>query len=285
MNSLYKKWVKQFTFAEMEKDSIGGDVTTETLFAAKETGCASILAKEAGIFAGRQEIEFFLNGLKNVSYEFFKKDGEKISAGDEILRVNGHIRTLLKAERIILNLFGRMSGVATKTRQIVDKIRNPHVLITPTRKTLWGMLDKRACLLGGGGTHRFNLSDAVLIKDNHLDLMARDISLALSRFKKIKRARFLEIEVENFGEAVQAAEVLQNFKLPCLIMLDNMKPVEIKRVILELKKRDHKNIKIEASGEINEKNVTFYAKAGVDVISMGCLTKNAKSLDFSMDVK
>lgn len=285
MNSLYKKWVKQFTFSEMEKDSIGGDITTEALFDAKKLGHAGIFAKEAGVFCGRQEIEFFLDGLRKVSYEFFKKDGEKISAGDEVLRVNGPVRILLKAERIILNLFGRMSGVATRTRQIVDKVKNPHVLITPTRKTLWGMLDKRACLLGGGGTHRFNLSDAVLIKDNHLDLMARNIPLALSRFKKIKGVRFLEIEVESFNEAMLASEELKNFRLPCLIMLDNMSPAEIKRVILELKKRNHKNIKVEASGQINEKNVTAYAKTGVDVISMGCLTKDAKSLDFSMDVR
>lgn len=283
-NPTYRLWIKQYTDLEVKKDFGKGDLTSAALFKDDQRARAIVIVKEKGIFAGRQEIEFYLNKFTGLTYKFFKKDGDAIFAGDKILEINGNAKVLLKIERSILNLFGRMSGVATKTRRIVNKIKNSRVLVTPTRKTLWGLLDKRACALGGGGTHRLNLGDAVLIKDNHLDLLGRNIAKALSAFKKTNLGRFIEIEVENFDEAVQAAEELKLFLVPSFVMLDNMKPAEVRRVTVEFKKRGYKNIKLEVSGGINEKNVVAYATTGVNVISMGCLTKDAASLDFSMEM-
>lgn len=301
-NSLYREWIFRYTALELKNDLGSGDITTDKFFPAKQQATARIISRQDGVLAGQNEIEYFLTqapakfrqGLSRISVTFRKKDGGKIAKGETICTLRGDVRDILKIERVVLNLLGRMCGVATLTRRIVKKARavNPHVLIVPTRKTLWGLLDKRACSLGGGGTHRLNLADAILIKDNHLDAVGRNISSALRRFFPIKGAlRFIEIEVENTKEAVIAAGEFRKLekeklcKVPCFVMLDNVSPRELKKTLTILQKKHlRKHIGVEVSGGITEKNVRDYAKTGVDVISMGMLTHSAPMLDLSLEV-
>lgn len=305
-NPLYCKWIKRFTFEEMELDLASkGDITTNVLFGEEDFKVrARIIAKEDGILAGVQEIRWFLNKnhqstvFKEIYLSDSKSDGEKIKKGDTVMKINGFASDVLKVERIILNLLQRMSGVATETRKVVDLAKkvNKNIIITPTRKTLWGLLDKKAVLVGGGGTHRLNLSDAVLIKDNHLLSVSKCASEQLSklnvveevlrRLKKHYLGRFLEIEVSNMEEALKAAEILaKGMKMPCLIMLDNFSPALIAKTIKELMKRNlYDNIYLEASGGITARNVQKYAKTGIDIISMGSLTHSVKAIDMNLEI-
>jgi nicotinate-nucleotide pyrophosphorylase (carboxylating) len=181
-----------------------------------------------------------------------------------------------------------MSGVATTTRKVVD-IVGDEVLIAPTRKTLWGWLDKRAVMLGGGGTHRLNLNDAVIVKDNHLALLDGNLAEVVERLERSTAdCRFVEIEVDNVGDAVTLAAKLSDSTINAarVVMFDNMNPTEIEDALTQIKMRDHyKNLLFEASGGVDMDNVATYAKTGVDIISMGCLTTGAKSLDMSFAVE
>ncbi len=291
-NPLYRQSVIQYTELEIKKD-LGkfGDITTKAFFKRPLKACAKIIAKQKGILAGVNEIEYFL-GRRKISVKFLKRDGDAVKNGDEICNLYGDIKDILKLERASLNLLGRMSGVASKTARIVAKIRkiNKKIIVAPTRKTLWGLLDKRACAIGGGGTHRLGLYDAILIKDNHLDAIGRNIPLAIRHFFPYKGpAKFIEIEVENEAEAILAVREFKRLKdsklcrIPCFIMFDNMSPQKLRSAINVLDKLGWRGVcGLEASGGITEKNVLAYAKTGVDVISMGCLTHSAESLDFSL---
>jgi len=299
----------QFTVKELEKDLGRGDITTDWLFKKPKKVTVCIIAKEAGIFAGRQEIEFFLK--TRIRVKFLKKDGARIHTGDTIAYLYGDIQEILKAERVILNLLGRMSGVATATSRIVKKIKkiNPNILIAPTRKTLWGLLDKRAVVLGGGETHRLGLDNAILIKDNHLDALGRtaarllntapegrslgrDIPKAIYSFFPLRqKVAFFEIEVETPTEAKIACAVLKKLqktgecRIPCFVMLDNFSPPRIQKTLKILHAAHLQSCaKIEASGGINEKNILAYAKTGIDIISMGSLTHSAPMFDFTLQI-
>lgn len=291
---LYRDFFMSFTGMQFQGDVGDGDVTSEKIFKNSPIANAEIVARESGIVAGLEEVE--LGCEKRLKCEISKKDGDSVKKNDVICRLHGDLKLILRMERTILNFIGRMSGVATYTAGIVEKVKRvaPNVDVACTRKTLWGLLDKKACAVGGGCTHRLGLDDAILIKDNHLDALNRDIELAMTSFLPISksRVRFIEIEVESLQEAVEAARVFKKYQdekkitIPCLIMLDNLSPDAAKRVIEELKKRGlRKYIYLEVSGGINEKNVVAYAKTGADIISMGCLTKDARSLDVSLEVK
>lgn len=283
---IYREWVLQYTFGELKKDLGRGDITTAHLFRKPKKVTARIFSRERGILAGRQEIEFFLK--RRLRMKFLKRDGQRIRSGETIAFLSGDIREILRIERVTLNLLGRMSGVATQIRRIIEKVKkvNRHVLITPTRKTLWGLLDKRACALGGGGTHRLSLDNAILIKDNHLDVMDRDIEKAIMSFFPLRqKAAFFEIEVATPKEAKIACVALTKLNrqgkcgIPCFIMLDNFSPKMIKAV------GRNSHVGLEASGGINEKNIRAYAKTGVDIISMGSLTHGAPMLNLSLEIK
>lgn len=294
-DAVYRKWVDQYTFRELEKDVGRGDITAAVCFPQKRIIGAFVIAKEAGIFAGEREIEYFLRKFPGLKWKFLKHDGIPLKNQDIVLRMNGSVGVLMKVERVILNLLGRMSGVATTTNRFVQKAKkgNNSVLVTPTRKTLWGLLDKRACVLGGGGTHRLGLDNAVLIKHNHLKasrlslelLLKNAISNLLKRGKS--KPKFLEIEVRNKKYALEASRVLaqakqHGFPLPCFVMLDNIAPREIAATIQDAKKKKlFDAVLFEASGRISEKNIVEYAKTGVDVLSIGAITHSAPMLDFS----
>lgn len=294
----YKHWVFRYTFLELEKDMNElGDITTQVLFGPKDRARGMITAGEDGVLAGAEEIQYFLvSSTKkfkpgvhgSFAVKFFKRDGEAIHKGDKIAEISGYAWDLLAVERVVLNLLMRMSGVATTTRSVVN-IVGDGVLITPTRKTLWGLLDKRAVMLGGGGTHRLNLNDAILVKDNHLALLDGDLGKVVSQIERSTvDCRFVEIEVDNIGDAVALSSKLSDSSIDAVrvVMFDNMKPAEITDALTRIKERDHyKNLLFEASGGINLDNVSAYAKTGVDIISIGCLTTDAKSLDMSFTVE
>ena len=192
----------------------------------------------------------------------------------------------------------RMSGVASYTAALVEKVSGMggeagEVLLTPTRKTLWGWLDKKAVVLGGGGTHRLNLADAVMLKDNHLASVGGSVATAIKLIaeKTDTDPRFIEVEVESKGQALKAAEVLTSFveqkkiDVPVCLLLDNMSPDEIKDVVSALKEAGtYEDVLLEASGGINEENLEKYAGTGVDIISMGRLTTAAPSLSYSLHI-
>ncbi|MCK9186039.1 carboxylating nicotinate-nucleotide diphosphorylase [Candidatus Gracilibacteria bacterium] len=302
-NNAYKQWVFRYTFLELEKDLSGrGDITTNILFKDLLKAKAKIVAKSDMILAGIDEIKYFLvdadpnfrPSLKgNFEIDFKFKDGDFVKKGDVILEMKAYSHDILAVERTVLNLLMRMSGVATFTKKVVDSIKNYDVLLCPTRKTLWGLIDKKAVLVGGGGTHRINLADAVIIKDTHLDMVGRDFDTVFERLKNADvDSRFIEIEVENKEEAIKCAEGFAKFldiegapKTIGVIMFDNMSPADILDAISALKEaRLYENLLFEASGGINEDNVIEYAKTGVDIISMGCLTNGVKSADMSLKI-
>ncbi|MBI4975331.1 carboxylating nicotinate-nucleotide diphosphorylase [Candidatus Peregrinibacteria bacterium] len=301
-NSLYKQWVFRYTFLEMEKDlGTKGDVTTNSLFPQKKDVKAKIIARDDGVLAGIEEVKYFLVDSNpdfkpkiggSFKVEFNKKDGDFIKKGDVIMGIEADVHDLLTVERVVLNLMMRMSGVATFTHEIVGIVKNSDVLIVPTRKTLWGLLDKRAVLIGGGGTHRLNLSDAILIKDTHLDVLGHDFDKALDKIVSANLSvRFVEIEVSSGEDALKCSEslnkYLKNGKLNLIgaILFDNLSVKEVAEIIENIRRKGfYDEILFESSGGITEKNVLDYAKTGVDIISMGCLTNEVSSLDMTMKI-
>lgn len=297
-NSTYKQWVFRYTFLELEKDlGLKGDITTNSLFKARKTVEAQVVSRESGVVAGLEEIKYFLCDA-DVSFRsrlndrfalnFHIKDGDFVEEGSLILEIEADVHDLLAVERVVLNLLGRMSGVASFSREIIEMVKEFDVLVTPTRKTLWGLLDKKAVSVGGGGTHRLNLADAILVKDNHLDLVDRNFDILLERLSILPAdCRFVEIEVDSEKEAFECMEAFLDHKFDCIpvIMLDNMRAEEVKSVIEEVKKEKfYDDFLFEASGGIDKTNIYNYATAGVDIISMGCLTQGVKSLDLSLEI-
>ncbi len=295
-NTDYQQWVFRYTFLELEKD-LGhlGDLSSGLVFDENLSATASIVMKSDGVLAGLDEIEYFLVGADknfrprvsgNFQVESFFKDGDLVSAGDVIMKISGGIKDLLAVERIVLNLLMRMSGIATSAARIVKLV--PDVLVVPTRKTLWGWLDKKACSIGGAGTHRLNLSDAIILKDTHLDFFGRDFGKIFEKIEAVGAdfPRFVEIEVENGEEALKVADFFQDRSgfVP-VVMLDNMVPTAISETIEAVKLRGFYDACLfEASGGVVEENVQAYARTGVDIISMGSLTGGVKGLDMSMKI-
>lgn len=301
-NETYKQWVFRYTFLELEKDlGFKGDITTRAIFSNGGRAKAKVVAKEAGIFAGKEEIKYFLvdsdpkfrpNIRGKFEVKFLVNDGDSFANDDVLVEVEADVYDLLAVERVTLNLLMRMSGVATFTRKIVDMLASYDVLITPTRKMLWGLLDKRAVLIGGGGTHRINLTDAVLVKDTHLDLIGHDFNLLFERIKKSGvDGRFVEIEVDSPKEAVIVAKMFnkalgaKEIRSIGVLLMDNMTAEEIGEAMSEIKREGlYDGLLFEASGGVNEKNAVEYAATGVDIVSMGCLTNGAGSLNMSLKV-
>lgn len=245
-----------------------GDITTDKLITKNSPAQAVIIAKQDGILAGLEEILYITKKYK-IKTKIYKKDGAILKSKDKIMTLSGGIKDLLKLERLILNIIQRMSGIATETYKLAKLTKNK-ALVVSTRKTLWGLLDKKAVTIGGGGTHRLGLYDFILIKNNHLDF-AKNIN-----FKNLKT--FWELETRDEKELKMAIEN----KAPA-IMFDNFSSEEIKR----LTKKYHsqlKNTVLEASGMITGKNIEQYAKSGIDIISIGKITHSAPALDISLRI-
>lgn len=285
-NKNYLKAVNLYVWEAYQQDNIGSDVSTKAfLGTGRKTIRAKIRTNDEGILAGMQEATWLLNklALRIIKAE---KDGSILRKGEYILEIEGRTSVVLSVERTLLNLFQRMSGVATKTKRLSGKMPKG-VRLLATRKTLWGLLDKRAVTLGGGGTHRLNLGDAILIKENHIALVS-NLKRSLKRiFSRASKVRFVEIELESPKEVEGFLEIYEKLKKMLregdgiVVMLDNFTPVEIKKVIQPLAQA---GIFVELSGGINEKNIARYNIAGVSAISSGSITTQAPNLDFSMQV-
>lgn len=240
---------------------------------------AEIVVKEEGIVAGLAEatqvFEYF-----DVLSTTDLIDGSPIKKNDVLLTLDGGARSILRAERLALNLLGRMSGIATLTRKYVELAGS--VRIACTRKTTPGFrkFEKKAVIAGGGDPHRFNLSDAVMIKDNHLAVLG--LEKAVNSAKRMKSfTQKIEVEVENADDAVSAAMLGVD-----IIMFDNMTVDKIEQSIGSITEKGlRKGIILEASGGISLENLVEYASTGVDVISIGALTHSSRWLDMSLRVK
>lgn len=244
---------------------------------------AFIIAKEDCVISGLSEaVEIFT--YFGLYCEQLFEDGEFVAAGSQVLSVRGSARGILQAERLALNFLARMSGISTLTRECVLKAKSAgeKVRVAATRKTTPGfrVFEKKAVFLGGGDTHRFNLSDAVLIKDNHIKLMglATCMSQAKSRTSFTKK---IEVEVENLSDLILAADLGAD-----IIMFDNMFPPEIEKGVRLLQRKGLRDrVLLEASGGIKPSNIEDYARTGVDVISLGALTRDAKWIDLSLEIE
>ena len=242
---------------------------------------AIIFTKEDCTVAGIDEAVsiFYYFGIQ-AETDF--KDGDQLKKGDIIFRLKGGAVSILRAERISLNFLGHLSGIATLTKKCTDIARkhSETVRIACTRKTTPGIrkFEKLAVAAGGGDTHRFNLSDAVMIKDNHVKLMG--IEAAIKEARKTSFTRKIEVEVESAEDAVFAAELGAD-----IIMLDNMQPDGVKETISILNGKGlRESVLIEASGGISLENLEAYAKTGVDVISMGLLIHRSRWIDVSLEI-
>ncbi len=268
---------------QMLAEDIGqGDVTSEAVVPAGLTVNAEVLAKEAGIAAGIEEIVIFGESLGlNINAEV--ADGDEIKKGTVILKISGNARVILSAERTLLNLLSRMSGIATLTRRLTEKLRkaNLTVKVAATRKTAPGLLyfDKKAVLIGGGDPHRLRLDDMILLKDNHVAI-AGSVERAVKKAKAASSDKKIETEVTSTADALKAAEAGAD-----IVMLDNFSPKQVREAVATLKKAGFfGKILLEVSGGITEENLLDYALAQVDVISMGALTHSVKALDISLEI-
>tara|TARA_B110000014_G_scaffold256057_1_gene238672 strand:+ start:528 stop:1355 length:828 start_codon:yes stop_codon:yes gene_type:complete len=262
----------------LDEDLGLGDVTSNLL--EKKQIIAKIIARQETIVSGTNFAKQIFS-LKKCKTKIIKKDGTRAKSNQIILEVRGDAASILSCERTALNLLSRMCGISTKTNQLnalIQKV-NRKTKLFATRKTAPGLryFDKIAVEIGGGKKHRMTLHDMIMLKDNHLAVEKSIVGL-VAKAKKTKRK--IEIEVENQKDAILVATLGVD-----VIMLDNFTPKEIKntvKILNDLKLR--KNIQIEASGRINEKNILQYADTGVDMISVGEITNSTQGIDLSLEV-
>lgn len=263
----------------LEEDINYIDLATDLLISEEDTSVAEFVSKADGVLAGIDcALRTFTFVDSSVKCEIFIHDGEKVKKGDVIARVEGKTRSILKAERTSLNILQHMSGVATATNRLVEACSGTKASIVDTRKTLPGLraLEKYAVTAGGGRNHRFNLSDAAMLKDNHIDAYG-SITGAVSALKsKIGHMAKIEVEVRNKEELLEAL----NCKCD-VIMLDNMTPEEMTECV---KITDGRAV-LEASGNVTIDNVAAVAASGVDIISVGAITHSVKAFDISLKIK
>lgn len=267
-------------FLEMiEEDQGDLDITTE--FTPNKKVRAEIIANEEGIVSGIYELEVLFR-LFDIRAKPLVRDGEKIKKEQQVFSLMGDSKDILLVERTALNILSRMSGVSTLSREFINKTKRFNVKVAATRKTtpLFSYFEKRAVKIAGGDMHRFNLSDEVLIKDNHLR-MFRDVGKAVKTAKKSTSfTKKVEIEVNNTRDAILAVKNGAD-----IIMLDNMSVENIRETIYKLEEEGlREKVIIEVSGRINLDNVVRYAETGVDVISIGQITHSAPALDFSLRI-
>jgi len=269
-----KKELKRF----LDEDVGKGDITSKLL--QKKRINAKIITREDAVIAGvRFAKEIF--SLKKCKVQIKKKDGSRAKPNQTILEINGNAGDILTCERTALNLLSRMCGIATQTKNLKKQIKSvgSNSKLFATRKTAPGLrfFDKEAVHIGGGEKHRMTLNEMIMIKDNHL---ASEGSLLRLLTKAKKTREKIEIEVETQNEAILCAKLGVN-----IIMLDNFSPVQIKKTINKLTEMGlRKKVMLEASGRINSKNITKYAKTNVDMISVGSVTNSVNGIDLSLEI-
>lgn len=251
------------------------DITTNSIIREGRLSTVELLCKEEGIVAGLEVFKRVFYILGNVEVEFYKNDGDKVYPKEIVAVLRGSTRSLLLGERIALNLLQRMSGIATLTNKFVKEIEHTNAKLLDTRKTTPNLriLEKYSVKIGGGSNHRFNLSDGIMLKDNHISAaggIKNAVELARNNSSFVRK---IEVETENIDMVKEALEAKAD-----IIMLDNMN-IELARQAVEI--IGNKAL-TEFSGNVDIKNIKEIAEIGVDYISVGALTHSSKILDFSM---
>ena len=260
----------------LEEDITSEDVSTNAVMPTNVKGTVDLIAKEDGVIAGMDVYARVFKLLdESMEIEMFCQDGDEVKKGDLMAKVTGDIRVLLSGERVALNYLQRMSGIATYTRSVVKLLEGSGVTLLDTRKTTPNcrVFEKYAVRVGGGCNHRYNLSDRVLLKDNHIGA-AGSITKAIQMAKAYAPfVRKIEIETETLEQVAEAVEAGAD-----IIMLDNMTPEVMKQAVALIDGR----AQTECSGNITKENIARIREIGVDFVSSGALTHSAPILDISM---
>lgn len=275
MRELKPILIDKYILAALREDMTSGDITTDSILK-DEKAEVNLIAKDKGILAGLDVFKRVFELLdEDVTFEFYFSDGDEVENKDLVGKISGRAKAILEGERTALNLLQRMSGIATYTKKMVDALDSEHVKILDTRKTTPNMriFEKYAVTLGGGYNHRYNLSDGIMLKDNHIDA-GGGIREAVERVRSLNPfVKKIEVEVENFDQVREALEAKAD-----IIMLDNMEIEEIR----EACKIINKKAIIECSGNISLENINSYRDLDIDYISSGAITYGAGVLDLSM---
>ena len=262
----------------LSEDLAGGqDITSVATVSGSESVVADFVARKAGVIAGVEMAVATLREVGITDVQVHLNDGDAVASGSVVMTVHGDTRAILLAERTALNFLGHLGGIATLTNTWVKAIAGTKCTIRDTRKTTPGMrlLEKAAVVAGGGANHRLSLSDAALIKDNHI-AAAGGVSAAFSKVRAAFPDAFIEIEVDSLDQLKEVAT--QN---PDLVLLDNMTPAQCKEAVAFVAGR----FKLEASGGISLESAKAYAESGVDYLAIGALTHSAPVLDIGLDMK
>ena len=266
----------------IEEDINTGDITTESIIPATMNGVATMTAKQDGVISGLDIVKMVYDRFQSdVVFTPYFKDGDRVKKGDVILKIEATYPTLLRGERLSLNIFQRMCGIATETAKYVKELEGTHTELLDTRKTAPGLrvLDKMAVKHGGGTNHRMGLYDMAMIKDNHIK-MAGGIAKAVEQVRaRIAQGIKIEVETTNIDEVHQAIAAGAD-----IIMLDNMDTQTMAEAV-KIINAANKGIKTEASGNMSIPRLKEVAATGVDYISVGALTHTVKGMDISMNIQ
>lgn len=278
-----KKVLAEKLLKYLEEDVGQGDITTHITIPENTIVQAEVITKEEGVIAGIDEV-LALSETLNLQAAALTSDGAHVKPKTSIMRLVGNARTLLSAERTMLNILSRMSGIATATQHLVSKVEKAgfKTRVASTRKSAPGLkyFDKKAVSIGGGDTHRLHLDDLVLIKDNHLKVVGSITSVVEKVRRTVSFSKKIEIEVTSPKEALEAARAGVD-----IILLDNLSPSKVRETTSLLAKEGvRQKVLLESSGRITGKNILEYAAAGVDIVSVGQITHSAKALDLSLEI-
>ena len=281
--ALPRKILEERFLRFVEEDVGHGDVTTLHTIPHGTLVEAEIVAKEEGVIAGVEEALVLAEAF-GLQAKPLVEDGSRVKPKTRALHIEGDAITLLAIERTMLNLLSRMSGIATHTSRLVEKVRRAgyETAVAATRKTALGMayFDKKAVTVGGGEPHRYGLDDMILIKDNHFAIVGNIREVVGKTRKRASFSKKIEVEVSRVSDVLAVAETGVD-----IIMLDNFTLKQVEEAIGLLKKKKiRKKILVEASGGITEQNILKYAAAGVDIVSVGEITQSARALDMSLEV-
>ena len=278
----YENLINKLLDLGIEEDINNGDITTESIIPATMNGVATMTAKQDGVISGLDIVKMVYDRFQSdVVFTPYFKDGDVVKRGDVILKIEATYPTLLRGERLSLNIFQRMCGIATETAKYVKELEGTHTELLDTRKTAPGLrvLDKMAVKHGGGTNHRMGLYDMAMIKDNHIK-MAGGIAKAVEQVRaRIAEGIKVEVETTNIDEVHQAIAAGAD-----IIMLDNMDTQTMAEAV-KIINATNKGIKTEASGNMSIPRLKEVAATGVDYISVGALTHTVKGMDISMNIQ
>ncbi|HUU45647.1 MAG TPA: carboxylating nicotinate-nucleotide diphosphorylase [Acidobacteriota bacterium] len=278
----YKRSLRRLVREALTEDIGTGDATTRALDLRAQIGRARLLARSDGVLAGCDAFEMvFRRCHKNVRVTWRIREGAKFRRGTTVATVRGPASAVLTGERTALNFLARLSGIATATRQLVDRMPRKATRLLDTRKTTpgWRFLEKHATAIGGACNHRLGLYDAIMVKDNHIAACG-DLDTAVRRAQRRRAGRRVICEVRDMHQIETALAAGVDW-----LLLDNFTPARLRRAVPSIRnreRRDKRRIILEASGNITARNIVVIARTGVDFISVGAITHSAPAVDFSL---